>query len=350
MADDLQYFIPRTPDVGVTPSGQPVYDDAASDAYYSEPEGAQFSYEQDILPLKQLAFRATQGLPAEQRQGSYEQLAAQADAAYERRMKLTALETQERNRRVAYDTARFNLGKAKEDAAKELQMQAQLQPFLEQLQPIITDPNSTQEDVIRNLSLFGVQNAQTFAQNKVAAAAFNNALRSVQGFEQRERGVNVGQVLNATGFSPAASDVIRKELGESVTAKQEIPLDLVGRAVAAAEKEKTARALSIKQSDYVRQRTDAMRNRLFQRASAAKLQKDTVMNRPDVDKFADAADEPAVMQVINSYGSEEQQQAAASGNAETKIQIANAIIAAIENQTYINPNTPPEHAASPLFR
>jgi hypothetical protein len=143
-----------------------------------------------------------------------------------------------KSRQMQFETARFTLDQAREEAARKRNMFSDLAKLNEEILPLMQDPtidNVTRKNIYSQIS---VKNSALAAINPAVANALNAMNSSISASTQQKDRVTKFDYINNNadlGMLKAYEDKLGKTLG----ADDEVPIDLLaaGRAKAALDKE-----------------------------------------------------------------------------------------------------------------
>jgi hypothetical protein len=158
------------------------------------------SFEADIAPLKQLYFQRVFSDPnirPATAAALSSQFSADIDKSFAQRQEIQDRNSALRGRNLQYETAKFELERAREAAARERNQLAEFAPFAQQLDAIIKDPNRTEETKLRDLGLFGAQQAPYIANNKVAGFSFDAARMAITRDKPAAPKFTIGSIVGA---------------------------------------------------------------------------------------------------------------------------------------------------------
>lgn len=139
-------------------------------------------YERDIAPLQQRFFRNVMNNPRirpEVAANMATQYSANAAQSYVNQAKMAEAEQVSAGRKLQYESTLFALEREREKYNRERSMMRDLAPIQQQLDSIISDPNTTAEQKTFQLGQFGVKNSGLLSTNDAAATAFKSASMSV---------------------------------------------------------------------------------------------------------------------------------------------------------------------------
>jgi hypothetical protein len=260
------------------------------------------TYEKDIVPLRKSFF---EGLSS---QSSLDPLTrARASSIYGRQLlgsfteqaKVQEMGEINKSRRLAFETAKLDLEKARDDAANRRNMMQSVQPFIEQLDSTLQDTSIDSAEKKRRIGIQGVKNAGLLAMNDVASKAYGAAQLGVG--EEDKKKLTVFDYVRSGGdtkyLSEINPDVTKVDINQEVNPAW--MLDRLNKSGVAKERQKTALEEETKRQTEAKQAVDSLVNGL----NTVKLLKPKFGETADV--FEDEGSAFKVSSVVEALGTPE---------------------------------------------
>lgn len=256
-----------------------------------------FSYEGDIKPLM----------------GSYFNMAANSGASGATQLSFlrsqrSRLENEEakslelKNRGIRFEAAKFELEKAREEAANKRSMLESFQPFQQQIDSILQDTSLDPAERKRQIGIMGVRNAGLLATNDAAAKAYGAAQLGVG--EEDKKKLTVFDYVRSGGdtkyLSEINPDVTKVDINQEVNPAW--MLDRLNKSGLSKERQKTALEQESKRQTEVKNTIDSLVSGL----NTVKLAKPKFGQEGEIaDVFEDEGSAFKVSSVVEALGSEE---------------------------------------------
>ena len=260
------------------------------------------TYEKDIVPLRKSFF---EGLSS---QSSLDPLTrARASSVYGQQLlgsfaeqaKVQEMGEINKSRRLAFETAKLDLEKARDDAANRRSMMQSFQPFQEQLDSILQDTSIDSAERKRRIGIQGVKNAGLLAINDVASKAYGAAQLGVG--EEDKKKLTVFDYVRSGGdtkyLSEINSDVTKVDINQEVNPAW--MLDRLNKSGIAKERQKTVLEEEAKRQTEAKQAVDSLVTGL----NTVKLLKPKFGETADV--FEDEGSAFKVSSVVEALGTPE---------------------------------------------
>lgn len=257
-----------------------------------------FSYEGDIKPLM----------------GSYFNMAANSGASGATQLSFlrgqrSRLENEEakslelKTRGIRFEAAKFELEKAREEAANKRSMLESFQPFQQQIDSILQDPNLDSTERKRQIGIMGVRNAGLLATNDAAAKAYGAAQLGVG--EDDKKKLTVFDYVRSGGdtkyLSEINPDVTKVDINQEVNPAW--MLDRLNKSGLSKERQKTALEQENKRQTEAKNTIDSLVSGL----NTVKLAKPEFGKEGvAADTFEDEGSAFKVSSVVEALGTEEE--------------------------------------------
>jgi len=283
------------------------------------------SFERDIAPLQKKFFRqvtSNRSIRPEVADQLSMQFASNLGSVYETSRKAAEMEQSSKQRQLQYESALFTLDREREKAQRERNMLSSLIPLQQELDRVISDPNSDEYTKQQELGRIGVRNAQLFALNPAAETAYRAAQMGV--VKKPKEGFTTEEYLRSGGRYEFLKEH-EKTLGRPIQTTDVLPTSV---AMTGLEKTK-AGILSAEESKKRDEETaKLMRERqstLRELVTKAKPKQD--MYKADLNEFDTPISETAVAELVGSAGFPEEQKQFGSLDVRGKITLAQQIAA-----------------------
>lgn len=354
MADPLSYFIPREQDdfsesqyatrggmatPSVTPTEQPLE---------PTPElGDPLSYERDIQPMKKLFFRAAYNTGGRNAAALYDMNASRLDKSFNAEMQSRANEYGLYQKKMGLDVVNLQLQKAREEAERERNDAATIAPLVQELDALSSDPSLTQEQATMRHGQLGLKYGNVLATSKGAVASYNAVGNSIRALEPKPKeGIDITQAVSAVGSSLKGMEQINSYLEQNPDRRDRVPVDVYGKAAAAAAKEKAEIVARSEGAEKMTMQRFKNLNDALEAVGKAKLFEDPNTKKVDPTKFADTQSAAYVDSILNAYGSDELVEQLKKANAEARLKAAADIASAVRTEK-IPFVPPPKQKAKP---
>jgi len=285
------------------------------------------TYEKDYLPAQRSYFKELSQDPSLSplmRTRLLQTGTQLAQKSFMQRAELDKTGMDIKQRQIQFDTAKFSLDQAREDAARKRNMFGELAKLQEQLLPVLKDSTLDFNDKKSLLGQKGVEWAGIAALNPAVANALNSANASLSA--QPKNRVTKLDYFNK-GADPKFLADYETSIGRSLGADEEVPIDIYGPALYAASEQKKQEELKTR-IDYNRAQDEAQArqagiNKLVGVALKAKLAKPT-MGQPSTE-FDEPASKAALTTLTEQFGTPEEKKKFKAANVAEQITIGQGI-------------------------
>ena len=293
------------------------------------------SYADHIQPLKKQYFQATfgSGMRSDLARKQFAGRAKEADEMFNSEMQSRSYEMNIRRNDVAYDTAVHNLTRAREEAARDREMAASMQPIQEELSAIMNDPTLSREEATRMVGALGVRHGDVLARNKGANAAFTSASRALLGYDDAKKpGVSFGTMFNRSPeIAGQAARLFAEQYGREPSDQDRMPIEVAGALSNYRTQQELKQKYNLELTKEQRDLAYKQQSNLFKAVEDSDFLKDGETGEIDRTKFSEPQQQEQVRVFIEQYGLPEEKAAAeaASGNAEALLGVAGTILGGI---------------------
>lgn len=289
---------------------------------YSEPLGAgsNFTYESDIVPLKQQYFKKVFSDP---------NLTPKAAASLSRMFSGTLdqqsdKDQQLRARDLQYRASVFTLEEAREKSARERRNLQDMAPLQTALEAATLDPSVSAADQQRNVGRLGIQYAGLIGESPGAAAAYRAAVGGI--VEPTKPKTTAGAFISAGGSNDYLK-AYEAATGTPLEAETELPFGVFTEGLQVSDnlevREKDRRAEAKRLRDDIEKRADSLVSDL---KSAELLADDPIDKSKRNPKLFDNDYSAAVVQgTIEMFGTPEELKGADGADAQTRLKLAQRI-------------------------
>lgn len=293
----------------------------------------QTPYEKDFLPAQQRYFKSLSQDPklnpllrAQLAKSNIES----AQRTYMDRAKVEQAGVDIKLRQNQFESAKFTLEQAREEAARKRNMFGELSKLQEELNPVMKDTtldSATKKDIYGQL---GVKYAGVAAVNPAVANALNAANSSLSA--QTKDRVTKLDYFNA-GADPRYLAAYEGELGRSLGANEDVPIDIYGAGLYSGKQAKEQGELNSRIAYDVMQKQHAGLNKVLDVAIEGKLLKNTLDPLKPSNEFEKPATKEAVTVLVNQFGTPEEQKKFQGGSAIDQLTIGQGIAIGIQSGT-----------------
>lgn len=261
------------------------------------------TYEKDIVPLRRQFFQdlsSSKYISPEGQARMSETYGKELLSSFAERAKVQEMGEVNKSRRLAFESAKLDLEKAREDAANRRSMIQSFQPFQEQLDSILQDTSIDSAERKRQIGIHGVRNASLLATNDAAAKAYGAAQLGI-GDEDKKK-LTVFDYVRAGGdtkyLAEINPDVTRVDINQEIN-----PAWMLDRLNKSGIAKQTQKDLL---EEEAKRRTEAKEavNTLVKDLSTVKLAKPELGRTEDA--FEDAGSAFKVSSVVEALGTEEE--------------------------------------------
>jgi hypothetical protein len=282
--------------------------------------GSNFTYEADIVPLKQRYFKEVSSNP-----NISARTAAALSSAFSASVDAQADKDQQlRARDLQYKSSIYTLEREREKAARERRNLQGMAPLQSALEAVTADPNLTPDDQQRAVGRLGIQYAGLIGESPGAAAAYRSAQSSI--VESTKPKTTAAAFISAGGSNDYLK-AYEEQTGIPLEADTELPFGAFAEGLQftqlqqAGSREKKAE--DKRRRDEVEKRADSLVSDLKR---ADLLADDLVDKSKRNPKFFDNDYSAAVVEgTIEMFGTPEERKIAAGADAKTKLKLAQRI-------------------------
>jgi hypothetical protein len=260
------------------------------------------TYEKDIVPLRKQYFQdlsSSKYISPEGQARMSETYGKELLSSFSERAEVQGMGEVNKSRRLAFETAKLDLEKARDDAANRRSMMQSFQPFQEQLDSILQDTSIDSAERKRRIGIQGVKNAGLLAINDVASKAYGAAQLGVG--EEDKKKLTVFDYVRSGGdtkyLSEINSDVTKVDINQEVNPAW--MLDRLNKSGIAKERQKTVLEEEAKRQTEAKQAVDSLVTGL----NTVKLLKPKFGETADV--FEDEGSAFKVSSVVEALGTPE---------------------------------------------
>jgi hypothetical protein len=263
------------------------------------------TYEKDIVPLRKQYFEKLSGSKYIKPEGQAvmsEMFGKELMGSFADRAKIQEMGEVNKSRRLNFEAAKFELEKAREDAANKRNMLESFKPFQQTIDSILQDPNLDSAERKRQIGIMGVRNAGLLATNDAAAKAYGAAQLGVG--EEDKKKLTVFDYVRSGGdtkyLSEINPDVTKVDINQEVNPAW--MLDRLNKSGLSKERQKTALEQESKRQTEVKNTIDSLVSGL----NTVKLAKPKFGQEGEIaDVFEDEGSAFKVSSVVEALGSEE---------------------------------------------
>lgn len=283
----------------------------------------QTPYERDFLPTQRRFFNELAANPKISPQlatGILEESRLGAQRGMMQRAAVEQAGMDIKSRQMQFEATKFALETSREDSARKRDMLKSLQPFQQEIEGVLQNPNLATSDKSKELGLIGVRNAGLLEVNPAASKAWNAAQTAL--VDDKSKKITVFDYVNNGGDAKYLSEISPDPNALDVNAEvsPQWYLDRLSRSKNAQSKIESDSRL---QSQVSKDRLE-LTNKLIDGLKTVKLGKD--ISGAPLDSFEDIGSESTVNTTINLFGSEQDKKKAASTtSAREKFNIATQV-------------------------
>ena len=235
-----------------------------------------------------------------------------------------------KSRQMQFETAKFTLEQAREEAARKRDMFGELSKLQEELNPVMKD---TALDSVAKKDIYGqlgVKYAGVAAVNPAVANALNAANSSLS--SQTKDRITKLDYFNA-GADPKLLAAYEGELGRSLEANEDVPIDVYGAGLYSGKQLKEQTEQESKAAQDRLQRQYAGLNKVLDVALDGKLIKNPMDPAKPSNEFEKPATKEAITVLVNEFGTPEEQKKFEGGSAIDQLTIGQGIAIGIQSGT-----------------
>ena len=258
-------------------------------------------YEQDFLPAQRKYFEqlsANPKLSASMTASLLESDTAAAQKSYMQRTAVQQAGMDLKSRQMQFETAKFTLDQAREEAARKRNMFGDLAKLQVEVLPIIANATTDYAKSKQDLGLFKAKYAGLATVNPAVANLFNAADSSLVNTPKDQ--VTKLDYINKGAHPKALADYETK-IGRPLEANEAVPIDIYGAGVRDAIAERTQ--VDVKEK-AIKQQQEGL-DRLLKPVLDGKLTKDPLKPMAEATTFDNGATEPAIRLLVDRFGSSE---------------------------------------------
>lgn len=282
------------------------------------------SFERDIAPLQKKFFSkvtANRNIRPEVADQLSMQFASNLGSIYETSRKAAEAEQASKMRQLQYESALFTLDREREKAQRERNMLSSLIPLQQELDRVISDPNTDKYTKQQELGRIGVKNAQLLAMNPAAETAVRSATMSLT--ERPREGFTTEEYLRSGGQYKYLKD-FEKTLGRSIETTDVLPTSV---AMTGLESSKMDILRSEEAKKQAEESTKLMRERekgLVDLTTKAKTGVNPITKK-ELNEFDSPISQAAVAETVNIFGYPEEQKQFGALDVKGQINLAQKI-------------------------
>jgi len=304
-------------------------------------------YEKEFLPSQQKYFKELAQdtkLSPLMRAGLLQSSVEQGQQTFMKRAAVEQAGMDIKARQMQFETAKFTLEEAREDAARKRNMFGELSKLQEELDPVMKD---TTLDSVAKKDIYGqlgVKYAGVAAVNPAVANALNAANASLS--SQPKDRVTKLDYFNA-GADPRYLAAYEGEIGRPLGANEDVPIDIYGAGLYSGKqlKEQMEQDSKIAQDKF--QKQYAGLNKVLDVAIEGKLVKNPLGPTKPSNEFEKPATKAALNVLVGQFGTPEEQKKFEGGSAIDQLTIGQGIAIGIQSGTRL---PAPAKPARPSFR
>jgi hypothetical protein len=227
-----------------------------------------------------------------------------------------------KSRQMQFESAKFTLDQAREDAARKRNMFAGLEQIQSQLTSIASDPNKDNAQKKQEFGIMGINLAGQAALNPAIANALNAANSSLT-TQQKDR-VTKLDYFNA-GAHPDTLAAYEKSIGRSLAANEDVPIDVYGTGLYTAKTGEINRRVSI---EAEKEKQDRL-GKVFDFVSKAKPKENKLNPMGPATDYDDPISRNAVTSVVEEFGTPDEIKKFGKANVTEQIGIGQSIVSDI---------------------
>lgn len=231
-------------------------------------------------------------------------------------------------RQMQFESAKFTLDQAREEAARKRDMFTGLSQLQSELNPIMSDPNLDSSQRKQAYGQLGVKYAGQAALNPAIANALNAANSSLT--NQPKDRVSKLDYFNA-GADPNVLAQYESTLGRSLAANEDVPVDVYGAGLYAGKELKRSEEIKARMGMEALQQKQAGINTVLDTVIKGKLEKNPMDPMKPSNIFDSPATEQAALETVTQFGTPEEQQLFQKGTAIDKLNIGQGIAIGIKS-------------------
>lgn len=306
----------------------------------------QTPYERDFLPTQRRFFKelaANPKISPRLATGILEESRLDAQRGMMQRAAVEQAGMDIKSRQMQFESAKFTLDQAREEAARKRDMFTGLSQLQSELNPIMSDPNLDSSQKKQAYGQLGVKYAGQAALNPAIANALNAASSSLT--NQPKDRVSKLDYFNA-GADPNVLSQYESTLGRSLGANEDVPVDIYGAGLYAGKQLRTAQEIQTRLGTEALQQKQAGLNTVLDTVIKGKLEKNPMDPMKPSNVFDSPATEQAALETVTQFGTPEEQQLFQKGTAIDKLRIGQGIAIGIKSGRRFA--APPEPKQSPL--
>lgn len=282
------------------------------------------SFERDIAPLQKKFFSkvtANRSIRPEVADQLSMQFASNLGSIYETSRKAAEAEQASKMRQLQYESALFTLDREREKAQRERNMLSSLIPLQQELDRVISDPNTDEYTKQQELGRIGVRNAQLFALNPAAETAYRAAQMGV--VKKPKEGFTTEEYLRSGGRYEFLKEH-EKTLGRPIQTTDVLPTSV---AMTGLEKTKAGILSAEESKKRDEESTKLLRERekgLVDLTTKAKTGVNPITKK-ELNEFDSPISQAAVAETVNIFGYPEEQKQFGSLDVKGQINLAQKI-------------------------
>jgi hypothetical protein len=285
----------------------------------------QTPYERDYLPAQRTYFKELMGDPKMNptlAANLMSQDTAMSQKAYIQRTAVEQAGMDIKARQMQFESAKFTLDQAREEAARKRDMFTGLSQLQSELNPIMSDPNLDSSQKKQAYGQLGVKYAGQAAVNPAIANALNAANSSLT-TQQKDR-VTKLDYFNA-GAHPDTLAAYEKSIGRSLSANEDVPIDVYGTGLYTAKTGEINRRVGI---EAEKEKQDRL-GKVFDFVSKAKPKENKLNPMGPATDYDDPISKNAVTSVVEEFGTPDEIKKFGKANVTEQIGIGQSIVSDI---------------------
>jgi hypothetical protein len=285
----------------------------------------QTPYERDYLPAQRTYFKQLMGdskMNPTLAANLMNQDTAMAQKAYVQRTAIEQAGMDLKARQMQFESAKFTLDQAREDAARKRNMFTGLSQLQSELNPIMADPNLDSSQRKQAYGQLGVKYAGQAALNPAIANALNAANSSLT-TQQKDR-VTKLDYFNA-GAHPDVLASYEKSIGRSLAANEDVPIDVYGTGLYTAKTGEINRRSNL---EAEKEKQDRF-GKVFDFVAKAKTKENKLNPMGPATEYDDPISKNAVTSVVEEFGTPDEIKKFGKANVTEQIGIGQSIVSDI---------------------
>lgn len=287
------------------------------------------TYEKDYLPAQRSYFKELSQDPSLSplmRTRLLQTGTQLAQKSFMQRAELDKTGMDIKQRQIQFDTAKFSLDQAREEAARKRNMFGELIKLQEQILPVMKDSTLDSADKKNFFAQKGVEWAGIAALNPAVANALNSANASLS-TQPKDRVTKLDYINR--GADPKFLADYETSIGRSLGANEDVPIDVYGPALYASVEQKKQEELKTR-AEYNRaqeemQAKQAGLNKLVDMALESTLEKPPLGQTTPSNAFVKPASKAALATLTEQFGTPEEKKKFKGANAAEQITIGQGI-------------------------